>query len=111
MQKIMIIRHAEKHQHGSGRGVSQDGRPSPHELTVKGWQRAAALVRLFAPTGTLAKGAPIQTPQTIFASDATKNSPSLRAMHTAKPLADALGLKINHDYAEGEEEGLATSAA
>ena len=47
MHKIMIIRHAEKHQHGShGQGVTEDGRPARHELTVRGWQRAAALVQL-----------------------------------------------------------------
>src|SRR5256885_1434292 len=50
MLKIMIIRHAEKHQHGSrDRGVAEDGRPAHHELTVRGWQRAGALVHLFAP--------------------------------------------------------------
>ena len=54
MLKIMIIRHAEKHQHGShDRGVNEDGRPAHHELTVRGWQRAGALVHLFAPPGGL----------------------------------------------------------
>jgi hypothetical protein len=84
MLKIMIIRHAEKHQHGShDRGVSEDGRPAHHELTVRGWQRAGALVHLFAPPGGLPDGSRIQTPRSIFASDATRDSPSLRAMHTA----------------------------
>lgn len=112
MQKIMIIRHAEKHQHGSQvRGVTEDGRPARHELTIRGWQRASALVHFFAPL----KGAPasslVQTPRSIFASDATKDSPSLRAMHTVTPLADALGLPINHDFAEDEEEALALAVA
>src|SRR5665213_1264193 len=84
MLKIMIIRHAEKHQHGShGLGITEDGLPSRHELTVRGWQRAAALVQLFMPAGGPApKGSAIQTPRSIFASDATKQSPSKRAMHT-----------------------------
>ena len=57
MHKIMIIRHAEKHQHGShGHGVTEDGRPARHELTVRGWQRAAALVHLFAPPGAVPNG-------------------------------------------------------
>jgi phosphohistidine phosphatase SixA len=108
--KIMIIRHAEKHQHGSdGLGVSEDGRPSHHELTVRGWERAAALVNLFARAGTVAAGSAIQRPRSIFASDATAQSPSLRAMHTAGPLAAALGVQVNHDYAEGDEATLATA--
>jgi hypothetical protein len=103
----MIIRHAEKHLHGShGLGVTEEGRPSTHELTVRGWQRAAALVQLFAPGGAKLKSPAIQTPRSIFASDATRQSPSLRAMHTAAPLAAELGIAVNHDYAEGEEDGL-----
>ena len=30
-------------------------------------------------------------------------------MHTAGPLADALGIEVNHDYAEGEEAALAAA--
>src|SRR5213082_2529348 len=108
MLKIMIIRHAEKHQHGSrDRGVTEDGRPAHHELTVRGWQRAGALVHLFAPPGGLPAGSRIHTPRSIFASDATGDSPSLRAMHTAGPLAAALGIPVNHAYAEEEEAALA----
>jgi hypothetical protein len=111
MLKIMVIRHAEKHQHGShGRGITEDGLPSRHELTVRGWQRAAALVQLFAPAdGTPPKHPAIQTPRSIFASDATKHSPSKRAMHTAGPLAAALGIPVNHHYAENEEAALAAA--
>ena len=95
MHKIMIIRHAEKHQHGiHDRGVTEDGRPAHHELTVRGWQRAGALVSYFAPHNALPKDSPIQTPHSIFASNATKQSPSLRAMHTAGPLAAALGTEL-----------------
>ena len=80
-----------------GRGVDADGRPARHELTVQGWQRAGALVQFFASPAR--RHAPIQTPRAIFASDATKDSPSLRAMHTAAPLAEALGIAVNHEYA------------
>jgi phosphohistidine phosphatase SixA len=110
MQKIMIIRHAEKHQHGS-HGVTEDGRPASHELTVRGWQRAAALVRFFVPPGAASGGSPIEPPRSIFASDATRQSPSLRAMHTAQPLAATLGIEVNHGFAEGEEAALAAAAA
>jgi hypothetical protein len=108
MLKIMIIRHAEKHQHGSyDRGVSEDGRPAHHELTVRGWQRAGALVHFFAPPGGLPESGPVHTPRSIFASDATRESPSLRAMHTVGPLAAALRVPINHAFAEEEEADLA----
>jgi len=108
MLKIMIIRHAEKHQHGShDRGITEDGRPSHHELTVRGWQRAGALVHLFAPPGGQLDGCRIYTPRSIFASEATKGSPSLRAMHTAGPLAAALGIPVNHAFAEEQEAALA----
>lgn len=111
MHKIMIIRHAEKHQHGShGHGVTEEGRPARHELTVQGWQRAAALVRFFVPAGTARKHPAIQAPHAIFASNATRQSPSLRAMHTSGPLAGELGLTVNHDYAEDEEDALAAAA-
>jgi broad specificity phosphatase PhoE len=104
----MIIRHAEKHQHGlHGQGVNENGQPSRHELTVRGWQRAGALVQYFTQPGPT--GHAIETPHAIFASDAAKNSPSLRAMHTAASLAEALGLAVNHDFADGEEEALANA--
>ena len=109
--KIMLIRHGEKHGHGiHDYGVSADGRHKHHELTVRGWQRAALLVTLFAPApGPLPRSSLIQTPRSIFASDATKDSPSLRAMHTAGPLATALGISVNHDHAEDEEDALAAA--
>ena len=43
-------------------------------------------------------------------SDATRHSPSLRAQHTAGPLAQALDLTIHHAFADGEEEGLVAAA-
>jgi hypothetical protein len=110
MHKIMIIRHAEKHQPGShGKGVTEDGRPAKHELTVRGWQRATALVHFFSAAGAVSKSSAIQVPQAIYASDATRQSPSLRAMHTAGPLAASLGIEVNHDYAEDEEADLAAA--
>jgi len=112
MHKIMIIRHAEKHQHGiHDRGVTEDGRPAHHELTVRGWQRAAALVNFFAPHHALPNESLIQTPRSIFASNATKESPSLRAMHTVGPLAEALGIPVNHHYAEDQEAVLVAAIA
>lgn len=111
MQRIMIIRHAEKHHDGSpDRSVAPDGSHAKHHLTVRGWLRAGALVRYFAPAGGLPAGSPISTPASIFASAATAKSPSLRAQHTVEPLAALLGIEINRDHADGEEKALAPAA-
>ena len=68
------------------------------------------MAHFFAPGARMPKSSLIQTPRTIFASDATKKSPSLRAMHTAGPLAAKLGIEVNHDHAEGEENILVAAA-
>src|SRR5579885_3119382 len=48
--KIMLIRHAERPSADKRfRGVTIEGRKDKEELTVRGWQRAGALVRFFAP--------------------------------------------------------------
>lgn len=110
MPRIMIIRHAEKHNGGGERGVDIDGFHTKHELTVRGWLRAGALVRFFAPAGGTPPGFPVSTPRSIFASAATPESPSLRAQHTVKPLAEALGVQVDHRHADGEEAAVAAAA-
>jgi len=110
MQRIMIIRHAEKHtDNGRERGVNLEGEHTKHELTVRGWQRAGALVPFFAPAAGLPADSPISTPRSIFASAATPLSPSLRAHHTVAPLAALLDLPINSNHAEGEEAATAVA--
>lgn len=106
----MIIRHAEKHTGGRERGVDIEGFHTKHELTVRGWLRAGALVRFFAPVGGMPAGLPISTPRSIFASAATPQSPSLRAIHTVEPLAAALGVPVDKTHAEGEEAAVAAAA-
>lgn len=107
----MIIRHAEKPVDGGiERAVSIDGFHAKHELTVPGWQRAAALVGFFAPAHPLPDGHPISPPHTIFASAANIASPSLRAQRTIEPLALKLGVKIVTDHAEFEETEVAAAA-
>lgn len=110
MTRIMIIRHAEKHNDGGERGVNLAGFHTKHELTVRGWQRAGALVRYFAPVAGHPQGAPISTPRAIFASAATAVSPSLRAQHTVAPLAEALGLPVDKTHPEGAEAAAAAAA-
>jgi phosphohistidine phosphatase SixA len=110
MTRIMLIRHAEKHNGGRERGVSIDGVHAHHELTVRGWQRAGALVRYFAPIDGMAQGSPISTPRTIFASASIPESPSLRAQHTVELLAEALGIDIHHHHPDGNETAVAAAA-
>ena len=110
MFRIMIIRHAEKHNGGRERGVNLEGIHTKHELTVRGWLRAGALVRFFAPVGGTPPGFPISTPRSIFAAAATPDSPSLRSQHTVQPLAAVLGVHVDKGYAEGEEVDVAAAA-
>ena len=81
--KIMLIRHAEKPDDKDG-GVDQKGNADKHDLIVRGWQRAGALVQFFAnprdPNG------PIKRPATIFATEPTTGSESKRPLHTVTPL-------------------------
>ena len=109
-RRIMIIRHAEKPGDADpDHGVSLYGVHDKHDLTVRGWQRAGALVRFFAPTG--AGGDPgVSVPATIMASAATPSSPSLRAQHTVGPVAAALGLQLGVAHADGEEPAVAAAA-
>ena len=103
---ILVIRHAEKpDDDGNVQGVQEDGDRSPHDLTVRGWQRAGALVRFFAPH----EGG-LKRPDAIFAAASTDASPSKRARHTVRPLAHELGLKIHDEFAEGQEAAMIKAA-
>ncbi len=81
--RIMLIRHAEKPDDKDG-GVDQKGNPDKHDLIVRGWQRAGALVQFFAnprdPNG------PIKRPATIFATEPSPGNESKRPLHTVTPL-------------------------
>jgi broad specificity phosphatase PhoE len=106
--KVMIIRHAEKpSKDGLVHGVTHIGEHDRHALSVRGWQRAGALVRFFAPLHPWPKDAAIATPRAIYASAATPQSPSLRALHTVEPLAAALGIPVRTPFPEGLERSLA----
>ncbi len=108
--KVMIIRHAEKpSKDGLIHGVTHIGEQDRHALSVRGWQRAGALVRFFAPLNPRPNDSLIATPRSIFASAATAQSPSLRALHTVEPLAAALGLPVLAPFPEGGERGLAAT--
>src|SRR4051812_2923021 len=76
--QVIIIRHAEKPDDGN-------------ELSLRGEERAAALVPYFLKTGELLK---FKTPVAIYAQRPKDADSSLRSIETVKPLADALHLKV-----------------
>jgi hypothetical protein len=109
--KIMIIRHAEKPaDDDSTNGVTMAGAKDPEELTVRGWQRAAALIRLFAPTDGRFADPRLATPDCIFASKVAHHSPSYRPQHTVTPLAELLHKSLVLTLAKGEESALVSDA-
>ena len=112
--KIMVIRHAEK-PNGQLAGVNESGVPNARDLTVRGWQRAGALVCLFAPARGALQNALLAKPQFIFASAAADdpeggNSRSRRSEETVMPLAQLLGIDIDLTFSKGQEKALAKAA-
>src|SRR5215831_19514794 len=94
LRKLMLIRNAERPA-GEAQGVMPDGTPSSQALTVRGWQRAGALVGLFDADPHLTR------PRAIYA---VRDRPtgerlkSLRALQTVMPLAEKLHLPINTSF-------------
>jgi hypothetical protein len=80
--RIMFIRHAEKPDNGKD-GVAMDGSPDAESLTVRGWQRARALIVFFCAE-------PKMRPNAIFASGIGHGSKSKRPVETVTPLAAKL---------------------
>ena len=108
-RKIMVVRHGEKPSlDGTVLGVTVDGAPNPDELSVRGWQRAGALVRFFAPVEGVNRPG-IQKPEFLFAQGPTQHVTSVRAPHTLSPLAALLGKPISTEFAKGQEEQLAAA--
>lgn len=103
----MLIRHAERPSADKSiRGVTQEGVKNKEELTVRGWQRAGALVRFFAPRDNRFVHPALARPDILFACKAGPAAPSLRPQHTLLPLAELLEVELNCDYYEGEEKQL-----
>ena len=111
-EKIMIIRHAEKPARTGPSGVDETGLPDQHSLTVRGWQRAGALVAFF--------GAPVRAgiakPDTIVASTRTDASTDddhngRRAQQTVTPLHARLGCEYWDDIEVGREDLLVARIA
>jgi hypothetical protein len=111
--KIMLIRHAEKPpENPPPHGVDTDGGHDKQALTVRGWQRAGALVVLMAPSAGPLPNNALATPRFVFASRLDKHHGSARPQQTVAPLVDRLGkaVSVNFDFGIGEEIDLAARA-
>lgn len=104
-QTIVLVRHAVKPSSvGVPFGVDEAGEIDPHNLTVRGWQRAGALCQLFRFGRA---DFSIGRPTALFAAATSASSPSTRCFSTVKPLAGALGLSLDDSFGKGDEQWLA----
>jgi broad specificity phosphatase PhoE len=102
-QRIILLRHAEKPSpDGRVGGVDTRGQPDADELSVRGWQRAGALARFFAPGG-----GDLGVPDALFAQGPTPEHPSRRCISTLQPLAERLGHPLDQRFQRSEEAELA----
>ena len=109
--KIMVIRHAEKPANEPPpHGVTADGEREKESLTVRGWQRAGALVSFFAPANDSFQDPLIVRPQFIYASTPTRRNGSRRPIETITPLAEKLAIRINSNYPKLEPEKMLEEA-
>lgn len=86
---VLIIRHAEKPEHG-------------RDLSPAGYRRARAYAHYFDP---LVVDGEALRPDALFAASSTLHS--RRPVETLRPLAHALGLKINHRHGNRHTRRLA----
>ena len=108
--KIMIIRHAEKPpKTPPPNAIDINGKQEPDSLIVQGWQRAGALVVLFAPSRGPLQDSELATPQFIYASS-TSATEGNRPEETITPLMAKLDLIGNFSYAKSAVRDVATSA-
>jgi hypothetical protein len=105
--KIMLIRHAEKPEKDV-EGVGSQGRHDDRDLVVRGWQRAGALARFFAPLEDRCTRPAIEPPKRIFAASGAEGR-SKRSHETATPLAELLAIDIDDSYTTGDEAALAAA--
>jgi broad specificity phosphatase PhoE len=103
---VMLVRHAEKPLgEGPPHGVTIDGTLDPESLTPRGWQRAGALVALFAPDRTDPAAGFLRTPTHLFASQIVGYG-SERPRETLLPLSERLGLAVDSRFTKTEVAGL-----
>lgn len=103
--KVMIIRHGEKPT-SDKTGVDKDGSTDDEALIVRGWQRAGALARFFAPLDGHFQAPGIACPQRIYAPGVATEHESKRPKQTVEPLAKLIGIEISHELRKGQENEL-----
>lgn len=104
----MLIRHAEKPpDSGKPHGVLFDGDMDGESLTVRGWQRAGALVQLFAPADGVFADKRVAMPGYLYAAPSAKHGHSRRPQQTISALGDALGITLDTRFEKGQEGDLA----
>ena len=103
---IMVIRHAEKADSESG-GVLQSGEDNRNSLSVRGWQRAGALVPLFAPGRRQPLDPRLAEPAALISEYAdapgSEEKHSKREEQTLGPLAEKLGSNPTSALARGRK--------
>ncbi len=105
--KIMLIRHAEKPpDSGKPRGVLFDGDIDVASLTVRGWQRAGALVQLLAPANGVFVDRRLAMPGYLYAAPAARHGHSRRPQQTISALSEALGVVVDTRFEKGQERDL-----
>ena len=109
--RIMVIRHAEKPKRGGEPpfGLGPDGRHDEHALLVRGWQRAGALARFFAPHAGSVPPAGIARPTFLAAAAPTADHPSRRSVLTLGPLAELTGLAPDTSFGPDDVEAAAAA--
>lgn len=104
-KKIMLMRHAEKPAVDfTPFGVTLKGERSKESLTPRGWQRAGALVNLFAPATGRFQHPSLEQPRFLYTSKPLKRKGSRRPIETITPLAEKLAIRINADFPRFEFE-------
>jgi hypothetical protein len=109
---IMVIRHAEKPRPGGDETAVDDrGVADPAGLSVRGWQRAGALVPYFASRTSSSRQPGIAPPAAIFA--AASHGRTRRPALTVAPLAAALQVQVQAEHRSdgGEDEVIRRSLA
>jgi len=101
--KIMLVRHAEKPAKDfAPYGVTRKGERNKEALQVRGWQRAGALIGLFAPPSGINPS--LARPQFLYASKPLRRRGSRRPFQTLIPLAEKLEIGINTNFPRFEFE-------
>src|SRR5262245_45478250 len=102
---IFLIRHGEKPADTPPpHGVDADGDHDPHSLSTRGWQRAGALVPLFAPLDKQFRQG-FTSPTRLVAPVYTDAPPANERTHqTIDPVRHALHVPVERPCKVGDEE-------